>query len=182
MPLELEVETTGISALSKKLHNLGLFQSDERDDIYTHVLGELGHELVTRLRQNTPQGTSKRLARSTSFHITIETNPETNVLTYSLVITQSAQSLGFTYRPIVVTGRGPGKMPPPLALMGWVELKWGLRGAEIAKGAFRLSRHIAAFGTQSNDFVLRTVHEGEADITKAANNLGQNLIVSLMDF
>ncbi len=182
MPFTLEIGTSGITLLSQRLEKITGRHSAERDRIYIEVLSELGVKLVPRLRHETPKGTTGALANSTAFRTQIDQDPETNETIYSLIITQSAESGQFIYRPITVTGRKSGRMPPPLALRGWVELKWGLSGIQSKKGAFRLARHIAAFGTQPSDYVEKAVISSAEDIEVAANNLGHQLSVEISDF
>ena len=100
---------------------------------------------------------------------------------YVLEIIQTARSNRFTYRPIVVSGRRPGRMPPPLALRGWVQLNWGVTGVEADRAAFRLSRFIGAHGTQLNDYTIRTVRESEKDINETGIILGQELKVFITE-
>jgi len=174
---------SGISPLSERLAKLGIVGSETKDKIYTDILSDLGKILVPTLRALTPKGTSGRLAASTSFRIIIGQDEATNETVYRLEIIQDARtSRQFIYRPIVVSGRAAGKMPPALALLGWVQLKWGLSGVEARRGAFRLARHIGVFGTQSNDYVEKAVRDSTDDIRIAANQLGTELIVAISDF
>ncbi len=182
MPIKLDIGVSGITELSDRLKALSQRDSPERDEIYIGVLSELGRKLVLRLESETPKGVSGDLARSTSFRITITQDQETRETIYTLEIIQTADTNTFVYRPIVVSGRNPGKMPPALALRGWVELKWGLTGPEADRGAFRLARYIAAFGTASNPYTQKVVVASEEDIQIAANELGQQLSIEIFDF
>lgn len=174
---------SGILPLSERLAKLGIVGSETKDRIYTDILSNLGTILVPTLRSLTPKGTSGRLAASTNFRVVIGRDAATNETVYRLEIIQDARtSRQFIYRPIVVSGRMAGKMPPALALLGWVQLKWGLSGVEARRGAFRLARHIGAFGTKSNDYVEKAVSASADDIRSAANQLGTELIVELLDF
>lgn len=182
MPIFMEIGISGITEVSRNLAAISGFDSVLRNKIYTEVLAELGKILVLRLREATPRGVTGNLADSTDFQIIISRDTETNDTIYSLIITQDATAGSFVYRPIVVSGRNPGRMPPPLALRGWVELKWGLSGVAADKGAFRLARHIAAFGTNANKYVEEVVVASARDVQNAANDLGQHLSIEIMDF
>ena len=180
--LFMVVGVSGITELGQRLLSITGPNSDERDNIYFRVLSELGVELAIKLKEATPRGATNNLANSTSFHVRVLQDPESRDTIYQLVMTQDADSNQFVYRPIVVSGRQPGRMPPALALQGWVELKWGLTGQEAAKGAFRLARHIAAFGTQPNDYIQKVIVASAPEIQSASNNLGQQLSIHISDF
>ena len=181
MPIELLVNFTGLNGLSSQLKKLTT-NSVERDEIFTQTLAVLGRQLVINLAANTPHGVTGELARSTSWRI-VKTPMDEGIIHYSLEIVQTARSMeGFQYRPIVVSGRFPGLMPPPLALRGWVAHKWGLDTVQANQAAFRLATHIGRFGTSGNDYTIDTVEQSGGALQLAANSLGQALGVTISDF
>jgi len=171
----------GIDRLTERLSLLGT-SSEEKDEIYIKVFTELGEVLKRRLRLRTPRGVSGQLATSTDFRIIVGDTEQTGEREYRLEMIQTADNSGFIYRPIVVSGRLPGKMPPMLALRGWVQLRWGLNTVQATRGAYRLARHIAAHGTQPNTYTNRVIRESQGDIDAAADQLGQELNIFIRDF
>jgi hypothetical protein len=178
MPIILTTGITGLTEFASRLDRLS-GKSEERDKLFIEELSRLGGLLVTNLIFETPKATGQ-LALSTSFRIVHHevANDETE---YRLEIIQTSKSAGFIYRPIVVSGRLPGKIPPALALRGWVQLRWGLNSTQAERGAFRLARSIGSKGTNPNDYTVRAIAMSQGAIQQATNNLGQELITEIMD-
>ncbi len=178
VPFQLILNVTGLTEIGERLALLA-HDSSERREIFLEVLNRLGQQLVFNLASNTPHGVTQKLATSTDYNI-IEELIDDNLTEYSLIVTQDAFSPeGFVYRPIVVHGRGPGKMPPALALRGWVALKWGLDTVQAGQAASRLAVHIGRHGTAPNDYVEKTIIESQEILELAANSLGQALVAVL---
>jgi hypothetical protein len=76
------------------------------------------------------------------------------------------------YAWYVIFGRGPGKMPPPQALLPWVWKKLGVTGFRARSVAWNIARKIGRKGTKPNDFVTPIVRKNEPlwrnILTKAA--------------
>lgn len=180
MPLVLDFTAGGLSSLSEKLRSFGSKDSAERDGLIMEVLDNLGLQLEVRLREDTPVGATGRLVASTHRQV-IKREVENDESEFVLSLIQDATNRGFMYRPVVVRGRQPGRMPPPLALRGWVRTKWGMSGAEVIPASFRLARHIARAGTQENLYPLTTIRRSYDLINQASSNLGLTLSVALTD-
>lgn len=178
--LNLGIE--GLVSFEDNLNDVGKKRSNTLSFIFERVFTELGEKIKPRLRTATPRGETGALRSSTDFRLITVIDKDQGETEYRLEMIQTARSAGFTYRPIVVSGRLSGKMPPTLALQGWVQLKWGLSGIKLEQGAFRLARHIAAHGTQANTYTLDVIKDSMDDIAEAARQLGQELTVSIQNF
>lgn len=174
-PFIMMMSVTGLDAIGKRLAMLA-HNSPEKKALIIEVLTRLGQQMVFNLGLNTPHGVTKELALSTDFRIREEIIDD-NLTEYILEVTQDAESFdGFLYRPIVVHGRNPGLMPPPLVLRGWVALKWGLNTVQARQAAYRLAVHIGQYGTNPNDYVEKTIIESQGLLQTAANSLGQEMV------
>ncbi len=182
MTMRVELVVSGVTELNQRFEILGREDSEEGDNIFIRILTDLGEVLKPKLAEHTPLGTTGQLRFSTNFRVRVFNTDVAGEKEYHLEMIQTARSVGFTYRPIVVSGRLPGRMPPPLALRGWVQLRWGLSTVDANRAAFRLARHIAAHGTQPNDYVEKTVQASQGDIENASKLLGQELSVAIFNF
>ena len=178
MPLELNIVTTGLNQLGQQFSLLA-HDSARREAIYVRVLENLGKTLVLNLMARTPIGVSGTLRDSTRFRVV--TLIHENITEFKLQIIQAAYANGFDYQPIVVHGRLPGLMPPPLALRGWVMLKWGLDTVQATIAAQRLAVHIGRFGTSSNNYTLLAIEDSQGALTEAANSLGLAFALTIAD-
>ena len=179
MPFLLEAAVSGLGPFTEKLQELGGTNPEARDELYLNILNQLALALVQNLRAETPKFRGA-LARSTDYRIII-TEVEEGETEYRIEVVQIAQASGFTYRPITVTGRLPGNMPPILALQGWVQLRWGLDATESLRGAFRLANSIALRGSTPSDYKDRAIENSAGVVQEAANNLGIGLVIEVMD-
>jgi len=172
MPMEFTVNAEDYTGIADVLESY----PRRARDVIANAMQQLGERITPFLVANTPVGTSGDLATKTRAVVHILGTE------ISLRVDQPATNPwdGLMYQDWVEAGRSPGSMPPPHVLVDWVEQKWGLSpGPDAESGAFRLARHIAGFGTQSNDYVIRTLVENKELIDSLAVHLGINLSITV---
>ena len=142
------------------------------------TLGEmsiLGEKIATKLRENTPVATG-RLANSTRSELSAK---QANLVVVTIV--QTAMNRGVFYRPFVVRGTKPHKVPPS-ELEEYVRLKFSLaRPLAIKKAAFALSKKIAVEGTPPNPYTQNTLIEMLPEIRDTSRKIGRGISVALTD-
>ena len=148
--------------------------ADRTVNITVNEMSSLAEKIASRLRYNTPVATGK-LADSTRYEITAKNN------LIIATIVQTAQNKGEFYRPYVVRGTQPHKVPPS-ELEDYVRLKFNLaKPLAIKKAAFALSKKIAKKGTPPNPYTQITAREMLPEIRNTSRNIGRGISVILTD-
>lgn len=173
--LEITFDPGNIPSLEER------FGSIEARRMIVQAFTELGIEMVRRLKRATPVGVRGALRASTNFNV-VEFPNMVRLDINQPALSDPRYSMPVVYRPFVVRGRRPGKMPPIPALVEWVELKWGAApGTAAHKAAGRLAYWISIVGTQGNPYPFETVLGASHLINLAARRIGQRITVTLTD-
>lgn len=107
----------------------------------------------------TPVGVSGRLRNSIASKVEVQPG--------SVVGKVGSTLTGEQYPAVMEFGRRPGAaMPPPSALLRWVELRMGVRGAAAMHTAVRLARSIARKGIKGKRFIKQGAEKSMAFITQ----------------
>lgn len=81
------------------------------------------------------------------------------------IVGRVGTSLTSEVYPLVMEyGRKPGRMPPPQALERWVQLKFGVSGAEMKRAAYNVARKIAARGIKPKLFLKKAYLTGQNQV------------------
>ena len=138
-------------------------------------LREIGRMMVPILKNHTPTGVSNKLRTTTVFQII------TGGLEQRLEIRQGAKSgAGFFYGQVVRGGRRAGaKMPPPEALIPWVQKKMGIPARLAPMVAFALAVKIGKRGIKPNPYHVRALRAAQGKIQQIVHQMGTRVTAYL---
>ena len=137
-------------------------------------LRDIGKMMVPVLKSHTPTGVSKGLRNKTVFQIITG-------IEQRLEIRQGARSgTGFFYGRVVREGRRAGaRMPPPSALIPWVQMKMGISASEAPRVAFLVARKIGRVGIPPNPYHVRALRSAAGKLQQLVNQMGQRVTAYL---
>ena len=119
--------------------------------------------LETQVKEKTPEGVGARFLGGG-----LQGSIHGEVVDKGTEVQKGIVAHGQKYGDPAERGRRPGKMAPSSVLVRWVEMKFGVAGAEAKRIAFFIRRKIMKRGTRGAAMFFKALDEGWPEVMNMA--------------